>query len=41
VGLRGGSFTGNAFSVTYPKPFVYDYGGGSTGLTISGNNSIP
>jgi hypothetical protein len=45
VNLQGGSVTNNAISVTYPTPFVYDYLGvdpaGSTGVTISGQTSIP
>ena len=37
VNLQTGSFTGDQFSASYGQPSVYDYGAGSSGLTISGN----
>jgi hypothetical protein len=41
VGLQGGAITNNSISRTYPTPYVYDYLGNSTGVTISGTTVIP
>ena len=39
--LRGGAITGNAVARGYGSPDGTDYQGVSTGITISGNTSIP
>ncbi len=38
--LQGGSIKGNAVARGYGSPNGYDYGGSSTGVSISGNSSI-
>ena len=39
--LQGGAITGNQVARGYGSPNGYDYGGHSTGITISGNVAIP